>query len=69
MSIMSMVGMLEEQPKIRLTDKTLKSVKDWDVGETYTITLKVMMKEKELRDDNSIEGCFCIVKASSGDKE
>ena len=69
MSIMTMVGMLNEQPMVHLSDKTLKSVKDWDVGETYTITLKVKMKEKELRDDNSIEGCFYIVKASSGDKE
>lgn len=64
MPISSLTSYMDE-PELELDDTTLKAVKDWDVGETYTITLKVKMREKELCEDGSIEGCFTILKASA----
>jgi|DEB19_MinimDraft_2_1074335.scaffolds.fasta_scaffold46940_2 hypothetical protein len=58
-------SMFEREPELELDDTMLKAVKDWDVGENYTLTLKVKMREKELCEDGSIEGCFTILKVTA----
>lgn len=57
------MSIMEQSPHLELTEGDLKAIKDWDVGEKYTLTLQVTMYEKEIYDD-VIKGCFTINKAS-----
>ena len=59
------MSMFEEDPELELSEDQLKDIKSWDVGKDYVITLRVTMREKELCDDGSIEGCFKINKVSA----
>ena len=38
--------MPEPKPRLNLTSKKLAAIKDWDVGESYVVTVKITMKEK-----------------------
>lgn len=38
--------MPEPKPRLNLNSKKLPAIKNWDVGETYTVTAKIKMREK-----------------------
>jgi hypothetical protein len=58
------ISLMDETPHLKLNDEQLKSIKSWDVGKKYTITLNVTMHEKEMSGQGGIEGCFYIDKVS-----
>ena len=53
-------------PSFHLTEGDLPQVKDWDVGEEYTLTVKVKMEGKN-DTPRGIEGRFEIHKVGSED--
>jgi hypothetical protein len=50
-----------EEDMFELSSEQLKAVKDWDVGEEYTVVLKLKQVSKELEDDGTICGEFEIL--------
>jgi hypothetical protein len=52
------------KPTFYLSEKDLKDIKKWMVGESYTIELEVIMKMKK-EDEDMVEGDFEIKKAKS----
>lgn len=50
-----------EEDMFELSSEQLKAVKDWDVGEEYTVVLKLKQVSKELEDDGSICAEFEIL--------
>lgn len=50
-----------EEEYFELSSKKLKAVKDWDVGEEYTVVLKLKQVSKELEEDGTICAEFEIL--------
>jgi len=50
-----------EEDMFELSSSQLKAVKDWDVGEEYTVVLKLKQVSKELEDDGTICAEFEIL--------
>lgn len=48
-------------PHINLGEKELPAIKDWKVGQTYTVELTVKEEGSHLRDDNTIHAEFCVL--------
>ena len=51
----------ESEEMFELSSSQLKAIKDWDVGEEYTVVLKLKQVSKELEDDGTICGEFEIL--------
>lgn len=52
------------KPTINITSDQLSQIKEWEVGETYTVTMQIKQKSKsedELRGKKYISGNFEIV--------
>lgn len=50
-----------EEDTFELNSEQLKAIKDWDVGEEYTVVLKLKQVSKELEDDGKICAEFQIL--------
>ena len=46
-------------PHLRLNQKQLPEIKNWKVGETYTIAVKMKKKSSRI-EENEISACFAI---------
>jgi len=49
----------EYEPRMHIPQKMLKEIKDWDVGEEYELTVKVVMEMKR-DDERGMDGGFRI---------
>lgn len=59
------VGMLNDmgmEAKLKLSSEDLKEVKDWKVGNSYTLQVQVTMTEAELEGDDCVCAEFSIEK-------
>ena len=50
-------------PHLHLNSKRFPPVKDWKVGETYTIKIKIRQTSMTMERDKSVEGDFDILEA------
>ncbi len=49
-------------PSLSLNDKQVPEIKDWQVGETYTIVLEIKMVSMSAYDKSGTSGSFDIIK-------
>lgn len=68
----SLVDIIPEKPTISLDDTVLKAIKDWKVGKTYEIHLKVRetgVHEDRYSDDKKrLHATFEVIKAMECDE-
>jgi hypothetical protein len=57
------------KPTIYIDSKQLPAVKDWKVGETYVVVLKIKMTGMHEREDKSVSGDFQIEKVTPKDEK
>jgi len=61
--------MAEMEPRLCVTSEKLKEIKDWEVGETYTLDIEVEMVGKRKTPSGEYEGEFFVKKAYQDDDD
>jgi hypothetical protein len=56
------------RPSIHLEEDQLKEIKNWEVGEKYTLILEVTQKSKRENSDKKISASFDIMKIGTPNK-
>ncbi len=59
-SNLDMQGSEKYYPSIHLNSKNLPAIKDWEVGEEYSVMLKIKQTSKSIENDQECSGSFEI---------
>lgn len=68
----TLIDIIPEKPTISLNDTTLKAIKNWKVGKTYEIHLKVRetgVHEDNFNDKKVLHATFEVIRAMECDGE
>lgn len=68
---MNIVDIVPSKPTISLDSKTLPKIKDWKVGKTYEVHLKIRetgVHEDSYEDKKYLHATFELLKAEVGDE-
>lgn len=57
------------RPSIHLDEDQLKQIKNWEVGEKYTLILEVVQQSKSINSNKKISASFDIMKIGTPNKK
>lgn len=64
------IGSMMDKPRVHLTSKMLPDIKDWKIGEKYSIMLEVKQESmRQIGGDDGLEASFEILSAESEEDE